>query len=160
MPGKTIDPHFRRVSLTQGAPPMIARPVPASACCLAYATALAAACFAAPYAERAPWLPGDLWKGLALDVLGTAVVFRFSRRYSNSSVYDPFWVLAPLALGFYWKAKAPGGFWYYEPRETMCLVLLWAWATRYTPLPLRWPRAEGQRCIGRGRGLRGSPRSG
>jgi len=42
-----------------------------------------------------------------------------------------YWCVAPLALGFYWKAHAPGGFWLYEPRETAALVLLWAWAVRF-----------------------------
>ena len=35
--------------------------------------------------------------------------------------------MLPLWLLFYWKAEAPGGFWFYEPRETMvlcCWILL------------------------------------
>ena len=61
----------------------------------------------------------------------TTIVYIFSFAAGNTSVYDPYWVLAPLHLAFVWKAAAPGGFWFYEPRETICIVLLWVWALRF-----------------------------
>jgi len=107
------------------------RRVSAAWCWLAYivafvASGLAASAFDAGYPELGP-----LWSGLLLNLLATCVVWCFSLTASNTSVYDPYWCLAPLLLAFYWKAHAPGGFYWYEPRETAVIVLLWAWAIRF-----------------------------
>ncbi|KAH8095051.1 DUF1295-containing protein [Aureococcus anophagefferens] len=108
------------------------RRVSAAACRAAYATALAAATVlaaAAPWPDG--WADAPLVRGLALDAAATVVVYGFSLRADNSSVYDPYWCVLPLWLLFYWKAEAPGGFWFYEPRETMVLCCVWAWAWRF-----------------------------
>jgi steroid 5-alpha reductase family enzyme len=105
--------------------------VSALTCWAAYVAALMVFVGGAMALEaHAPEL-GPLWKGLALNAAATVTVWVFSLASGNTSVYDPYWCLAPLALGFYWKAHAPGGFWYYEPRETVALGLLWAWAVRF-----------------------------
>ncbi len=41
------------------------------------------------------------------DVAATAVVFLFSLGYDNSSVYDPYWSLAPLPIAVYWASLNP-----------------------------------------------------
>ena len=71
---------------------------------------LGAALLLAPRLE-ALWPDSPLFSALLLNCACTAVVFAFSLRGDNSSVYDPYWVLAPLFLAFVWKAQAPGGFW-------------------------------------------------
>jgi len=43
-----------------------------------------------------------LWGALAADVVATFVVFGFSVALSNSSMYDPYWSVAPPALFAYW----------------------------------------------------------
>ena len=109
--------------------------VSARICCGAYATALlvvtSLAVVAPSWEGYDGWRTSPLWRGLVLDVVATAVVYVFSFCWNNSSVYDPYWCVMPLWLLFYWKAEAPGGFWYYEPRETMVLVSVWAWAWRF-----------------------------
>lgn len=74
---------------------------------------------------------GPIAKSFILGITATVIVYLFSFAADNSSVYDPFWCILPLWLGFYYKSQAPGGFFFYEPRETICLVLLWVWAVRF-----------------------------
>ena len=38
---------------------------------------------------------------LGADVAGTVIIFLFSRLFNNSSFYDPYWSVAPLAISFY-----------------------------------------------------------
>ena len=66
--------------------------------------------------------------------VATCVVYAFSVCSNNSSVYDPFWCVLPLWLLFYFKAHAPGGFTFFEPRETVVMALVWAWAVRFFAL--------------------------
>ena len=37
-----------------------------------------------------------------IDVIMTIVVFTFSFKYSNASLYDPYWSVIPFAMLFYW----------------------------------------------------------
>jgi len=104
--------------------------VSATTCRAAYAVALISITAVAPTLASATSL-GPLSTGLALDAIATAIVYAFSFASNNSSVYDPFWCILPLWLGFFFKSLAPGGVWFYEPRETLVLVLLWAWAVRF-----------------------------
>ena len=115
-------------------PPPALRPCRAAFCWLAYVLAFLIALYAEPtFRHRYPDAP--LWVALLLTCSATTAVYCISFVSGNSSVYDPYWCLAPLHLCFAWKAQAPGGFWFYEPRETMCIVLLWAWALRFTSYP-------------------------
>ena len=43
-----------------------------------------------------------LWAALIADVVATLVVFAFSRVFSCSSIYDPYWSVAPIALVTFW----------------------------------------------------------
>ena len=107
------------------------RPCTAWHCWSAYVAAFLVAVLLAPVLQGR-WPDSPLFNGLLLTSDSTTAVFSFSFLADNSSVYDPYWVLAPLHLAFVWKVAAPGGFWFYEPRETACIVLLWAWALRFT----------------------------
>ena len=109
---------------------MLTRPCSAAFCWCAYAAALVTALLLAPQLD-ALWPSSPLLNVALLTCASTTSVFLFSFLADNTSVYDPYWVLAPLHLAFVWKSQAPGGFWFYEPRETMCIVLLWVWALRF-----------------------------
>jgi steroid 5-alpha reductase family enzyme len=65
------------------------------------------------------------------DVAATAVVFLFSVRHGNSSVYDPYWSVAPIPIVLYWSwlgggAGAPG------TRQALAVLLVIAWGVRLT----------------------------
>lgn len=89
---------------------------------VAYVVALAVA------AAWLVWGPGTgrLWLDtLIADVLGTLVVFAFSRAFRNSSFYDAYWSVVPPALLVYWWSQAP------EPDALRCwlvaaVVMLWS----------------------------------
>jgi steroid 5-alpha reductase family enzyme len=63
----------------------------------AYAAALAVALCLGLLADLDP-----LWTALACDLAATLVVFVFSIGFNNSSMYDPYWSLAPIAIALYW----------------------------------------------------------
>lgn len=81
------------------------RPVSVVVCWLAYIVALLASFFAvkeagrfAPsYCQDSPLLLGLLGNGVA-----TLVIFVFSLAQDNSSLYDPYWILAPPVLVIFW----------------------------------------------------------
>ncbi len=94
--------------------------------------ALAAMAAAAVYvAARRVWLAGPLLALAIADLVGTAVVFGFSYRFNNSSLYDPYWSVAPpLMATFWWVAgQARGEF---LGRALLVLGLMVIWAARLT----------------------------
>lgn len=91
---------------------------------LAYVVALAAG-LAVGWALRAQ--PG-LVVAAAADVAATLVVFAFSVGFDNSSVYDPYWSVAPIPITLYW-ALASGPL---DARKVMVLALVAVWGLRLT----------------------------
>src|SRR5512139_1880075 len=93
----------------------------------AYATALAAA------VATAMALPGrdPILVALAADVVATVVVFGFSLALGNSSMYDPYWSVAPIFIVAYW-ALAPGASAASAVRQALVLLLVTAWGVRLT----------------------------
>jgi steroid 5-alpha reductase family enzyme len=70
----------------------------------------------------------------AADAAATLVVFAFSVRYDNSSVYDPYWSVAPVPIALYWASLGEGGL-----RRAFVLFVVLAWAARLTANQLaRW----------------------
>jgi steroid 5-alpha reductase family enzyme len=63
------------------------------------------------------------------DAVGTLVVFAFSVRHGNSSLYDPYWSVAPIPIAAYWASVGPGG-----PglRASLVGLLVLAWGVRLT----------------------------
>lgn len=111
---------------------------------IAYVTAVAAALLTLAYAQSSDWLgdvPGawrPMWLALAADVVATVVIFIFSRRYRNSSFYDPYWSVIPPLLMLYWMACYPASL--DSARSWLALVLVWAWAIRLTAnWSIYWP---------------------
>jgi len=96
-----------------------------AAVCLAYVAALLVAL-------AVGWLLGGrgpvLVAALA-DLAATLVVFCFSVRHDNSSVYDPYWSVAPIFIASGWAASAPG-----RPgvRAIVVCVLVGVWGIRLT----------------------------
>lgn len=67
-------------------------------------------------------------------VVATAVVFAFSRFFDNTSVYDPYWSVAPMVAVIYLFAGPGAG----SARSiaVIALVALWSWR-----LTLNWARS-------------------
>jgi len=91
---------------------------------LAYAVALGAG-LAIGWAFRSH---SPLVVAAAADLGATAVVFAFSVGFGNSSVYDPYWSVAPVPLTLYWLAA--GG--PLDARKLVLLGLVCAWGFRLT----------------------------
>ncbi len=92
---------------------------------ISYLLALLAACVAFSL------LPGHslLFRLFIADVLATVVIFTFSFLFRNSSFYDPYWSLAPIALAFTFLFHDEGA----QPlRQTVVLILTIVWGVRLT----------------------------
>ena len=104
-----------------------------AALAVAYAAALAAA-LAVGWALRGrhPVLVAG-----AADAAATLVVFAFSVLHDNSSIYDPYWSVAPVPVALYWASLDAGGG--SALRRAWVLAVVCAWAVRLTANQLaRW----------------------
>src|ERR1700761_1418939 len=87
-------------------------------------------------AVGAAWLvwgvhSGRLWLDtLVADVLGTLVIFAFSRAYRNSSFYDAYWSVVPPVLLFYWWSRAAPAV--DALRCSLLAIVVVLWAVRLT----------------------------
>jgi steroid 5-alpha reductase family enzyme len=78
-----------------------------------------------------------VWVAALGDVVATLIVFAFSIALDNSSVYDPYWSVAPLPIAIYWTASAAGAT--FGLRQFAILALIAIWGTRLTAnWALRW----------------------
>jgi len=103
-----------------------------AAVCIAYAAALLAA-LGTGWALRGH---GPIFVAGLADVVATLVVFAFSVGHDNSSLYDPYWSVAPIPILASWAGGTPAG-----PglRAVLVLVLVGVWAVRLTAnWLLRW----------------------
>jgi len=73
---------------------------------------------------------------LAADSMATLVVFSFSMLFANSSVYDPYWSVAPPVIALYWL-QIPAASESSSVRRALVLWLVIAWAARLT---FNWAR--------------------
>jgi steroid 5-alpha reductase family enzyme len=72
----------------------------------------------------------------AADVAATITVFVFSRAFDNTSVYDPYWSVAPASIAL-WLALVPGGVEGLTLRQGLVLSLVFFYAVRLT---FNWAR--------------------
>jgi steroid 5-alpha reductase family enzyme len=73
---------------------------------------------------------------LAADLAATLTVFAFSVRHDNSSIYDPYWSVAPIPIALYWASVAGGGS---GLRRSWVLAVICLWGARLTANQLqRW----------------------
>ncbi len=98
-------------------------------CLLAYLVAAAVAFAAARVLDRG----SPLWTAGAADLAATVVIFVFSLILDNSSVYDPYWSVAPVPILVYWLASGGG----LSPRRVVVIALVAIWAVRLT---MNWLR--------------------
>ncbi|TFV55802.1 DUF1295 domain-containing protein [Mycobacterium sp. PS03-16] len=97
--------------------------------------AIVTVAYVAALAAAAAWLlwgpdTGRLWLDtLIADVVGTVVVFAFSRAHRNSSFYDAYWSVVPPVLLVYWWAQAPDAD---LLRCALIAVVVGYWAVRLT----------------------------
>lgn len=64
------------------------------------------------------------------DIAATLVVFIFSIIFNNSSIYDPYWSLAPVPIALYWAFLPSSNA--VLLRQIAVLLLLTIWAARLT----------------------------
>jgi steroid 5-alpha reductase family enzyme len=97
---------------------------------LCVAVYVAAAFVAATIAALA-WSLGPLAAVILADLAATVVVFAASYTWNNSSFYDPYWSVAPIAMVVVWSlapvADAPVGV-----RQGLVCVLVALWGLRLT----------------------------
>lgn len=72
---------------------------------------------------------GPILVAALADLAATAVVFAFSVWHDNSSLYDPYWSVAPIPIAASWAAHAPSG---PDLRGLAVLVLIAIWGVRLT----------------------------
>jgi steroid 5-alpha reductase family enzyme len=114
-------------------PPADRRARGLAALAVAYAAALAAG-LAVAWALRGRH---PLLVAAAADAVATAVVFAFSVLHDNSSIYDPYWSVAPVPIALYWAsfADGPGS----GLRRAWVLAIVCVWGVRLTANQLaRW----------------------
>ncbi|GAA0943829.1 hypothetical protein Vau01_060720 [Virgisporangium aurantiacum] len=70
-----------------------------------------------------------LWVTLWADLAATVVVFAASMAVANSSLYDPYWSVAPPVIAVGWVLWNDHGL---SRRQAVVLVLILAWAVRLT----------------------------
>jgi steroid 5-alpha reductase family enzyme len=97
---------------------------------LAYLVAGAAAVIAAAAARRL--VPGlhPVLVAAAADLVATLAVFVFSAGFDTTSIYDPYWSVAPPPIALFWLLA--GGADGVRLRQAVVLLLLGAWAVRLT----------------------------
>ncbi len=69
--------------------------------------------------------PKNMVNVLIADVVATIVVFMFSILFSNSSVYDPYWSVAPPIIVIYLMNQFPDG---NNLRQMIVLILVLFWS--------------------------------
>jgi steroid 5-alpha reductase family enzyme len=88
------------------------------------------------------WIVADtkspLTSLIVADVVATLIVFAFSVGFDNSSIYDPYWSVAPPLIALHWIAYSADGA--VPLRQVVVTVLVFAWAIRLTANWARgWP---------------------
>jgi steroid 5-alpha reductase family enzyme len=89
----------------------------------------ASAFLAAFYSLRLVEFANPIVSLLIADIIGTVVVFLFSMIFNNSSVYDPYWSIAPALMAVYLINLFPQG---NHIRQFIILTLVLFWSIRLT----------------------------
>ena len=98
---------------------------------VAYVVALAAGGLTLAFAP----IEDALWRTFAADGVATLVIFGWSVAYDNSSFYDAYWSVIPIAIVAYWVALAEPGV---PVARTLAIVLVVTiWGARLT---FNWAR--------------------
>jgi len=100
-------------------------------CVIAYIIAIFAATIAISFLPDSVSL---FWRGAIGDVVATVAVYGFSIAFRNSSLYDPYWSVAPPAIALYWLI---GSGVQVSVAQWFCVGVIMFWAIRLT---LNWLR--------------------
>ena len=98
---------------------------------VAYALALAIPWTMLPYLSQFH----HLIKIGILDIFATIIIFIFSYRLKNSSMYDPFWSVIPIPIVIYFMTLFPDGNFF---RQIVIVILVLFWGIRLT---FNWVRS-------------------
>ena len=86
--------------------------------------------------------PEDVVRVLIADVIATGIVFAFSVLFNNSSIYDPYWSVAPPIIVVHLMLLFPEGNY---ARQMIILGLVSFWGIRLTLNWIRgWPGLKHQ----------------
>lgn len=107
------------------------RPVKASQCYMAYGTALLTGYVSFRILISAAYISNPIWIGLLVTCVSTITIWIFSMANGNSSMYDPYWVIAPPLLVLVVKAAGSGLTSHWGPRQIMMFACFLTWAVRY-----------------------------
>ena len=88
---------------------------------LAYVTALCAAWATLQFVP----IEDLLYRTLVADVVATVVIFGWSVAYDNSSFYDAFWSVIPIAIVGYWMVLADSDVSLARTAAILAIVLIW-----------------------------------
>jgi steroid 5-alpha reductase family enzyme len=99
-----------------------------------YTIALAAAILTLKYTP----IDNILWKTALADGVAMIIVFLFSMRNNNSSIYDPYWSAAPIFIVIYWLFNSGQIDFYYKIIWGLITIwgirLTWNWILRWDGL--------------------------
>jgi steroid 5-alpha reductase family enzyme len=113
-------------------PPPPHRPVAALQCYLAYLTSFVVGALTWWRLLESGTVEDPFWIGFIVTCVSTVAIWIFSIANDNSSIYDPYWVIAPPILALAFKATAGGGLlgdW--SGRQVAVVACLWIWGIRY-----------------------------
>ncbi len=110
-----------------------ARPRPTRARSLAlvaisYVMALAAGALTLVLAP----IEDPIYRTLAADAVATVVIFVWSWAYDNSSFYDAYWSVIPIAIVLYWMGLAPPDAPSLRMGAAFAVVFVWGWRLTYS----------------------------
>jgi len=95
-------------------------------CGLAYLGAF----FAAAYVVQTLYGLHPMIRIVSANLAAIVVLFTFSVAYDNSSLFDPYWSVAPPLIGWFWWVEAVPAV--PAARQGLVLLLVCAWAIRLT----------------------------
>lgn len=108
------------------------RPVSVIQCYLAYGTALVTGLLSFLILTHYQVFEDPILTGMAVTSVATLVIWIFSIIHNNSSIYDPYWVVAPPFLAILFKALGEDGLtgaW--SSRQVLIFLCICLWASRY-----------------------------
>jgi len=71
-----------------------------------------------------------------IDIIGASIIFTFSIVFQNSSVFDPYWFIAPIIMAWYWFESAGK----HTPPGILAVVAITVYGVRHFGLFFRtWP---------------------
>ncbi len=83
-------------------------------------------------AARRLGLANPIMAAAAADAIATVIVFSASLLFDNSSIYDPYWSVAPVPIALFWAWEGCRGGAPLSLRGMAVLLLLCVWAARLT----------------------------